>query len=53
MERMWSSGLGRWKYGLAIGAAVYQMCELKFRRRKNKIWQLKHLVLILRRIYNI
>ena len=35
MERMWSSGLGRWTYGLAIGAAVYQLCEFIFRRGKN------------------
>ena len=39
-------------------AAVYQWCELKSRRGKNKIWQLKNLIialfgLIFKRIYNI
>jgi hypothetical protein len=39
-------------------AAVYQWCELKSRRGKNKIWQLKNLIialfgLIFKRIYNM
>jgi hypothetical protein len=41
-----------------IGAAVYQWCEFKSHRGKNKIWQLKNLVLtlfglIFRRIYTL
>ena len=35
MERMWSSVLGRWTQGYAIGAAVYQWCEFKCRRGTN------------------
>ena len=35
MERMWSSGLGRWTYGKAIYSAVYQWCEFNSRRGKN------------------